>query len=369
MSESTFRRRLLWLLAIAAVLAAIAIGGRHLAIGRLHAAVVEALGPNSEVGSIDVGFSAIVINELRIRAGKDWPAADEMRARRIVLRPDWQALSSRQLRITRIEVEDGYLSMLRRKDGKLLLLPSLLAAPRHGGEAMPTVRIGEILLDNAAVDFFDASIRQPAHRLRVEELQASIGPLHLPAMTERTELVLTALIRGPQRDGQVSLKGWARPASKDSETEVRLAGVDLVTFQPYLIKAAETGVRKGALDLDMKPRIVGNHLHAPGKVTLTGLELSTGKTFMGMPREKVVSMMKDKHGRITADFVLDGDIDDPKFSLNERFMTQVATATARFLGISLEGLAAGIGSTGGSVVEGVSSALGKLFGGGKSSKK
>ena len=60
-----------------------------------------------------------------------------------------------------------------------------------------------------------------------------------------------------------------------------------------------------------------NRLHAPGRVTLSGLELSTGKTFMGMPREAVVAMMKDKKGQITADFVLEGNIDDPKFSLNE----------------------------------------------------
>jgi hypothetical protein len=97
-------------------------------------------------------------------------------------------------------------------------------------------------------------------------------------------------------------------------------------------------------------------------VTLSGLELSTGKTFMGMPREAVVGMMKDKNGRITAEFVLEGNIDDPKFSLNDKFLTQVGGATAKFLGISLEGLATGIGSAGGAAAQGIGSAVGKLFG-------
>jgi hypothetical protein len=108
-----------------------------------------------------------------------------------------------------------------------------------------------------------------------------------------------------------------------------------------------------------------NRLHAPGKVTLTGLELSTGKTFMGMPREAVVGMMKDKNGRITAEFVLEGNIDDPKFSINDKFLTQVGGATAKFLGISLEGLATGIGTAGGAAAQGIGSAVGKLFGSGE----
>ena len=144
--------------------------------------------------------------------------------------------------------------------------------------------------------------------------------------------------------------------------QTTLSGVDLVAFQPYLIKAAETGVKKGTLDLSLKSTVKKNRLHAPGRVTLSGLELTTGKTFMGMPREAVVAMMKDKKGQITADFVLEGNIDDPKFSLNEKFLSQIGTATANVLGISLEGLARGIGSAGAGAASGIGGAINKLLG-------
>ena len=339
-----------------------------------------ALGPNSEVSSIEVGLSAVTITGIHIRAEKGWPAAEELSARQVVVRPDWGALMSRNIRIASIEIDDGYLSMLRRKDGKLVLLPSLLgkASPEPAGKAkgstdttknseatMPEIHVGAVELRNAAVDFYDASVRQPAHKLRLEQTTVKVGQVNLPALNGQTSLALDGVVKGVQRDGKVSIKGWVELASKDSEIQTRLAGVDLVAFQPYLIKAAETGVKKGSMDLDLKSTVKKNRLHAPGKVTLTGLELSTGKTFMGMPREAVVGMMKDKNGRITAEFVLEGNIDDPKFSINDKFLTQVGGATAKFLGISLEGLATGIGTAGGAAAQGIGSAVGKLFGSGE----
>ncbi|HEX5804409.1 MAG TPA: DUF748 domain-containing protein [Azospira sp.] len=368
-------RRWLWLAAALVVLAAAAALGLRLATAQLKTTIEAALGPNSEVASIEAGFSSIVIHGIRIRAGKDWPAAEELSARRVAIRPDWNALLSRHIRIAGIEIEDGYLSMLRRKDGKLVLLPSLLAKPADrkkdkdaaakeaSAEATtPEIEIGGIELRNAAVDFHDASVRQPAHKLRLEQTAIKLGRLQLPALSGQTTIDLEGTVKGVQRDGKVSLHGWAELASKDSQMQAKLAGVDLVAFQPYLIKAAETGVKKGALDLDLKSSVKKNRLHAPGKVVLSGLELTGGRTFMGMPREAVVKVLKDKNGRIVAEFSLDGDIDDPKFSLNEKFMSQVGIASANVLGISLEGLASGIGSVGGSAAEGIGSALGKLFG-------
>lgn len=383
------RRWPLWLAIGIVLLAAAAVFGRQLATERLKKEIEAALGPNSEVASIETSLSMIAINGIRIRAGKDWPAEEELSARRVVVRPDLGALLSRTIRIASIEVEGGYVSMLRRKDGKLALLPSLLgrtgekaaekpadksaggarpageAAPADAAPAMPEIAIGRVLLKDAAVDFFDASVRQPAHKLRLEQTTVTLEEIRLPALTGQTRIALEGVIKGVQRDGKVSITGTAEIATRDSDILAKLSGVDLVAFQPYLIKAAETGVKKGTLDLGMNSTVKKNRLHAPGRVTLSGLELSSGKTFMGMPREAVVAMLKDKKGQIAVDFVLEGNIDDPKFSLNEKFLSQIGTATAGFLGISLEGLARGIGTAGTSAASGVGSAINKLFGGEK----
>lgn len=362
-----------WYLWLGAVLVFLAVGGvigLKVATGKLKEKIEQALGPNSEVASINVGLSSVEISGIRIKANKDWPAADELSAKRVVVKPDWEALMSKNIRIASIEIDEAYVSMLRRKDGKLVLLPSLLAKAgasakeeqKEEGTPMPEIRIGGISLTNAAVDFFDASVRQPAHKLRLEKTNVKLGQILLPALTGNTSVAIDGVVKGVQHDGKVSINGVAEIASKDSEMTTKLSGVDLVAFQPYLIKAAETGVKKGSLDLDLKSTVKKNRLHAPGTVTLSDLELTSGKTFMGMPRESVVSMMKGKDGKISVKFELDGNINDPKFSLNESLSTRIGTSVAGSLGISLEGLATGIGSAGGSAAQGISGAVGKLFG-------
>ncbi|MGE5384249.1 MAG: hypothetical protein ACM3SV_00005, partial [Betaproteobacteria bacterium] len=103
-------------------------------------------------------------------------------------------------------------------------------------------------------------------------------------------------------------------------------------------------------------------LKAPGSVTLSDMELSSGGSFMGLPRATVVSALKDKNGRIAVKFVLEGDINDPKFSLNESFAGHIGSAMAGLLGVSLEGLAKGVGTMGSGAAKTVGDAVGKLFG-------
>ena len=56
--------------------------------------------------------------------------------------------------------------------------------------------------------------------------------------------------------------------------------------------------------------------------------------------------MKDRGGRLTFDFTLSGDVDDPHFSLNEALGTQLAFSLAEDLGLSVGGLVKGVGSLG-----------------------
>lgn len=335
----------------------------HFAVQALKGKVEQALGPYGEVAEIRVHGNAVEILGVRIHGGVEgWPAEDQLRAERVVVEPDLRSLLSPQVRVGRITVEGGYLSMLRTADGRLRVLPSLLERPKEKEEHGPAVDIGTVELRNCALEFYDASVRKPPLKLRLEQLNATLDHLSLPDLGGRSKLQLQGVLKGARRDGTVAIHGNIELASKDSDISAQLRGVDLVTLQPYLLKATETGVRKGALDLDLKSTVQNNNLHAPGTLTLTGLELTSGGTFMGMSRNAVVSMLKDRSDRISVKFVLEGNLKDPKFSLNESFATRIGSSVAETLGVSLEGLAKGVGSAGGSVAKGVGEAVGKLFG-------
>lgn len=373
---STRTRR--WPLIVVGILAALSIGAFatfQFGIQALKGQVERALGPHGEVKEIRVSLSGVEVIGIRIRAPAHtdkatkgaWPAEDQLRAERILIVPALRDLLSAKVVLHSIRIEGAYLSMLRAKDGRMRVLPSLLekdGQTEDGKAGAPPIDIDRIELADSVVEFFDATVRQPPLKIRLEQINASVEKLHLPDLTGQSRIAVEGVLKGVQHDGKISISGPIELASKDSDLTTRLRGVDLLALQPYLIKAAETGVRKGTLDLDLKSTVHKGVLHAPGTLNLSGLELvSTGSgTFMGMPRNAVVSMMKDKSGQISIKFALDGNINDPRFSLNENFMTRVGSSMAGTLGVSIEGLAKGVGNAGSGIAKGVGDSVGKLFG-------
>jgi hypothetical protein len=329
--------------------------GLNVAVRQLRSQVEAALGPRASVGAINAGWTGVEVLDLRIKGAAGWPAEDELRARRVHVRPDLRSLFGGPWRIAKVRVEDGYLSALRTRDGKTHVLPALLderknshpAAPRDepASAGVPLVEIGQIEVEAARLEFFDASVRQPALRLRVEQLDAEVEHLVLPALDKPFELKVSGVFKGPQRDGKISLDGHYTPATHDAGVHARFSGVDLLALQPYLLKVADSGVRRGSLDLDLRATVLGNRLKAPGKLTLTNLELAGDgplATFAGVPRKAVLAAMTDK-GRLEVKFTLEGRLDDPSFSLNENLATKIASGMAESLGVSLSGVVKGLG--------------------------
>ena len=79
-----------WALIALGVLAVLIVGGIvgfRVAVGVLKGKVVEALGPESEIKDIRVGWSSVDVWEVRIKGPRGWPAADTLRAERVVIVP------------------------------------------------------------------------------------------------------------------------------------------------------------------------------------------------------------------------------------------------------------------------------------------
>jgi hypothetical protein len=354
------RGPLFWLGVGLATLMVVGLLSFRVAVHRLRAGIEQALGPGASVGALDVGWAGVELRDLSIHAqSKGWPAEDELRATKVRVVPELSSLLSPVWRIRSVTIEDAYVSVLRTADGKLRVLPALLEQTRAAPSPKPTqaasapaaspgpqVRIGKITLSGGKVDFFDASVRKPPHHIGIEQLQAELDHLSLPGLDQAIHIDLKGLLKGPHKDGQMGVAGEFTPATHDAHLMGRLAGVDLVALQPYLLRLNEGGVRNGTLDLDFDATVAKNHLHAPGKITLTGLELGSGNglmgTFVGVPRRAVIAAMS-QNGRIDLKFTLDGRLDDPQFSLNEQLAVRTASGLAEALGVSLGGVVEGVG--------------------------
>lgn len=338
--------------------------------------VAAALGPQASVGSITLHGLDIVVQDLRLPGPSGWPAADQLRAAEIRLRPDWRSLmgvlgDSPVVRINRIAVQQAYLSVLRQHDGRIVLLPELLGKPASTKPAapLPRIQIGLVELADSQIEFMDASIRRTPHRLQLTGISLQLSDLHLPDLDARSELRITARLPGPKHTGTLEVGGGIVLSTRDSEISTQLRGLDLLTVQPYLLQAADTRITGGTADLSLQSTVKQQQLKAPGTLTLNKLTLadggSAGATFMGVPRRAVLSFLSDRQGRIELSFALSGRLDDPSFSLNESFGRELASSMAGQLGLSLDALARGAGTVGqatGQAVEQVGRSLRGLFG-------
>ena len=385
MAAGNGKRWALVALVVLVVLITGGIVGFRVAVGVLKGKVVEVLGPESEIKDIRVGWSSVDVEELRIKGPRAWPAADTLRAERVVIVPSLRSVLSRQIDVQSITIVRPYLSALRTTDGQLQVVPSLLTgtAGKKGepaGSSAPdaprTVSVGRITLRDGMLEFFDATVAQPPLKIRLEQVQATVRDLVVAALTGKSRLDLAGVLKGVQRDGTLTLAGWAEFATRDSSVKTTLRSADLVALQPYFVKAPDTGVRKGTLDLDLQSDVSKGRLKAPGKLTISGLELVQGKgafdTFMGLPRDFVVASLKNEENKIAVNFVLEGDVNNPQFSLNETFTTRLASSMAESLGVSLGGVAKGaegLGQTGleaaGKAAKAGGSAVQRLFEGQK----
>jgi hypothetical protein len=345
------RRRLALAAAATALLAAVAFAAWQFALRQLKSVVADALGPRAEIERIDVGLARVVVSGLRLRGEPGrWPAADELRAERVAIAPDLGSVAGALFgrgawAVHRIDVEGAYLSVQRTRAGALKLLPGLLdrpaAEPAAAAAAPVPLRIGRVHV-SGTVELFDASVRQPPHRLQLQALDAQVGPLLLPALDQRVDLRLRAQLSGVRRGaGTVELSGWVTPATRDADLEAKARQVDLLVLAPYIVKASDVAVTAGTLDLALKARVERQRLSAPGRLVLRGLELGGQGgalgSFAGVPAQLVLAAVA-RDGGLEVPFTLQGRLDDPGFSLNTAFGSKLAIGLAEKLGLSVGGV-------------------------------
>ncbi|MCO4883168.1 DUF748 domain-containing protein [Paraburkholderia caribensis] len=360
------------------LLAVVALGGWYFVQHEVKERVAEALAPLGTAERIDVGLSAITLRHVRLTAPSGWPTPDALTADEITMTPDIRDLLAHRVHLQSVVVRGFSLVLVRTASGRLEILPKLRQAVSRPGQPASEASSAadnrpplpaEKLIDHIAFAdgqfvFYDEMIRKPPYKVTVSDASATVDHIHLPDLTEPTRLSVKGSIKGPAHTGTVTFDGWMKIASKDSQTTTTLRGVDVVTLDPYLLKKAgtKTQVTGGTLDLNLQATVTSYHIHAPGTVTLHHLQLAATDdpldTFMQIPARAAVAALK-KHGDdITLHFVIDGNLRDPKFKLNESVMTELRANFAKALGVSAEGVAKGAGET----VKGLGNALKNLLG-------
>jgi len=207
-----------------------------------------------------------------------------------------------------------------------------------------TLVIGRARFARMAVDLYDDTLPDKArHHLRFEQVQGTVDGLALPGLAQRITLDLRGVLKGLEHDGTVSIAGSLTPAAHGADLALRLAHVDMIALQPYLLRFGEQSVRHGSLDMALDAHVVDRVVHAPGQLTLTGLQFGEGPgTFAGIEKRAVLAALA-RDGRIDLRFTLDGRTDDPKFTLDEKLGIRIAAVLGETVGLSVKGVVEGVG--------------------------
>ncbi|MEX3762741.1 DUF748 domain-containing protein [Paraburkholderia phenoliruptrix] len=365
-----------WIVAagsVLVVLVVIAFGLLQYAQREVKARVVAALGPLGSAQSIDVGLTSVHLTHVLLKPPPGWPAGDPLKAEDITLTPDIRDLLAHRMHIRSVVVRGFDMAVLRTQNGTLRLLPNLRQSVNRtndearGASASSAPRekqVDHISFEQGRFHFYDMTVGPPAYKVTVSDANATVDNIHLPELTEPTRVDVKGSIKGPAHTGTVTFSGWIRIASKDSQTTSTLRGVDVAMLDPYLVKktGARAQVTGGTVDMSIQSTVRSYQLHAPGTITVHNLQLADNgnplDTFLSIPTKAAVAALKTHNGDITLHFVLDGNLRDPKFSVQERLTTRIAEGFAKALGVSVEGVAKGAGET----VKGLGNALKNLLG-------
>jgi uncharacterized protein involved in outer membrane biogenesis len=337
-------KKALLVLAIAlAVIGVALLGALHYASRTIEDTVLEALGAESQVGEVKVRLKDVELLDIRVGAPKGWPAETALRAARVVLTPKLSQLFSDRIELTDVTIEDAYISAARPKEGGgLRVMPGLARKTQKTEEGRRGADIRVVHLSNCTVDIYDASVAVKPQRMRLESVSGTVKDVQVPGLGARTDIDLTGQLPGPAHRGKISVRGWVDVAKKSSELTAQVRGADLASFEPYIAQKLKAGIDSGTFDVQLKSTVRNNALNAAGTLTIHSLKLrqsdSPLEALAEIPRRAALGAVTDKDERITVEFTLEGDLDDPTFSLAGAGALKTGLALIKAFGLSFEGL-------------------------------
>ncbi|MBS67143.1 MAG: hypothetical protein CMK98_02035 [Pseudomonas sp.] len=189
------------------------------------------------------------------------------------------------------------------------------SAQAHEPSEPLAIRIGGIAIADGSANFADFSLRPP-FATAIQSLNGDIGTLD-----NREQKAASVNVAGKvDQYAPVSIKGSLTPfdplQSLDIATSFRQ--VELTTLTPYSGKFAGYRIRKGRLNLDLHYRIEQGRLNAENKVVLEQLQLGEkvdSPDAVDLPVRLAVALLKDSKGTISIELPVQGNLNDPQFSV------------------------------------------------------
>ncbi|RMN02424.1 hypothetical protein ALQ69_05050, partial [Pseudomonas savastanoi pv. glycinea] len=187
--------------------------------------------------------------------------------------------------------------------------------PKAKADNPLAIYVGEVNIKDGSANFADMTLT-PNFATAVQQLNGRIGTID-----NRKATPAPVDIQGKvDRYAPVTIKGSLNPfdpmASLDITTSFKR--VELTNLTPYSGKFAGFRIRKGRLNLDLHYLITKGQLKAQNKVLVEQLQLGErvdSPDALDLPIRLAVALLKDTQGRISLELPIEGDLNNPQFSV------------------------------------------------------
>jgi hypothetical protein len=329
-------------------------------------------GNDLTIGKVTARWNRVELEQVRLARRGAGSFDRRITIDRVVLRPRLVSLFSGRLELAEINIDKPYLLLEIAPDGSLVKPFPAGPAPsgKTAGPSLP-VTVGAVHVTAGTVDILDwhlargnaiglSNPREHYNLLHLHDVAVDLGKLDIPPEDRTTPLRLALEDQG---GGTLVLDGAMAPKTLDSRFTLTVTDLDITRFRPYFLKQGDLGVAAGTLSVRSDISIAKRHLKAPGVIVIKGLafERSGAKgLWMGIPAKALVSVMADNKDELKVDFAVNGNLDNPRFTIRQSFVEQIATALSAKIGVaSVESVGKGIIGIGSKGVKGVMGIFGR----------
>jgi|GEM_PF-372953 uncharacterized protein involved in outer membrane biogenesis len=272
-----------------------------------------------------------------------------------------EGAAAKGLHLSDLVLTKPYLRLEMDRDGKMIA-PRWLTKQR---EKTTSVEVKSLKIEDGELLYLDGKVTRQPFPVSVSNIELTADQLSLPFGNQKTAYRLSARLPGKQSTGTLTSSGSTVLKTLDTDAEVSLRDLDLTSSRPYWQKEGEVDVSRGFFDLDMHLGIKKGMLSAPGRSVLRELQFGPAKSleerFLGLPRDTVVNTLMRNDNRIAFDFIVEGSLDNPQYSLRENVVKRMTVGLAKKLGLSVMETGEKVIIKGGELMKGVGDALKQIF--------
>ena len=325
------------------------------------------LGKTFSIDAIDLKWGHVEARGIRLRNSE---GKEVMVVERVEVRADFMQAFRREYVISSLVLNAPYVLVESDHKGEIVNPPLPFKfgkiAREDAGKAAPVpITVKRLEIVNGAVDYRDGKARKAPVLTRVRSVNLRLGNIRIPFADDPSPFEVSASVSGNTGSGLIRTTGWIKLGSLDLEGKWEVRDLDITGFKPYFQKETDVNITRGFIDVDATMRVSSRNIRAPGRAVLKNLQFSSrpgiGNHFMGVPLTVVIAFMKQNGDRIPVNFVVEGNLDNPRFDLRENFVARLSEGMADKLGFSLKQIGQGMVGAGEAGIKGVGKSLKKLF--------